>query len=54
MAKTFTVNTEEMIGEHKRIIPELRKAGLKEEADEQAKELVGIKKKKLKTIINKK
>jgi len=50
--KTFRVNTNEMIGEHKRIIPQLRSAGLKKEASEQAKELVEIKKKKLKTIIN--
>jgi len=53
MAETYTVNTNEMIGEHKRIIPELRKAGLTKEAGKQSKELVEIKKKKLKTIINK-
>lgn len=34
-----------MMQEHKRIIPELKKAGLKKEAERQAKELKRIKRK---------
>ena len=45
MAKTYKVTKKEMVKEHKRIIPELRKAGLKKEANRQAKELKSIKKK---------
>ena len=45
MAKTYKVTKKEMVKEHKRIIPELRKAGLKKEASRQAKELKSIKKK---------
>ena len=41
----YMVSKKEMIQEHKRIIPELRKAGLKKEANKQAKELEEIKKK---------
>lgn len=43
--KTYKVSKKEMIAEHKRIIPELKKAGLKKEAGRQAKELSKIKKK---------
>ncbi len=43
--KNYLVNTKEMLSEHKRIIPQLRKVGLKSEAEEQAKELKEIKKK---------
>ena len=43
-----------MITEHERVVPELRKAGLTEEADRQGKELKEIKKKFLKKAINKK
>ena len=51
--KTYTVNTKEMLSEHKRIIPELRKAGLKKEANDQNKELKEIKKKVLKKAVKK-
>lgn len=40
------VSKKEMIREHKRIIPALKKAGLKKEANRQSKELKSIKKKK--------
>ncbi len=43
--KTYRVSKKEMIKEHKRIVPELRKAGLKKEAKRQAKELKEIKRK---------
>lgn len=43
--KTYKVNKKEMLKEHKRIIPELKKAGLKSEALRQTKELKQIKKK---------
>lgn len=43
--KTYRVSKQEMLKEHKRIIPELKKAGLKKEANKQAKELKSIKKK---------
>lgn len=43
-----------MLAEHKRIIPELRKAGLSGEASKQSKELKEIKKKVLKKVINQK
>ena len=43
--KTYKVSKKEMMAEHKRIIPELRKAGLKKEAAKQSKELSKIKKK---------
>lgn len=43
--KTYLVQKKEMLKEHKRIIPELKKAGLKEEALKQIKELKVIKKK---------
>ena len=39
------VSKKEMIKEHSRIIPELKKAGLREEAIKQAKELDNINKK---------
>lgn len=45
LSRTYTVSKEEMLKEHKRIIPELRQAGLKKEASKQAKELKQIKKK---------
>ncbi len=45
MAKTYKVSKKEMVSEHKRIIPELKKAGLKKEACKQTKELQSIKKK---------
>lgn len=43
--KTYKVSKREMMAEHKRIVPELKKAGLKSEALKQAKELKEIKKK---------
>lgn len=43
--KTIKVSKKEMLEEHKRIIPELKKAGLKKEAKKQAKELKELKKK---------
>ena len=43
--KKYKVSKKEMIKEHKRIIPELKKAGLRKEAAKQLKELRGIKKK---------
>jgi hypothetical protein len=43
--KTYKVSKKEMIKEHKRIVPELKKAGLKTEALKQARELEEIKKK---------
>lgn len=43
--KTYRVSKREMIKEHTRIVPELKKAGLKREALRQAKELKEIKKK---------
>ena len=49
--KTYLVNTKEMLAEHKRIIPKLRKVGMTVEANRQAKELVEIKKKALKKLI---
>jgi hypothetical protein len=42
----YMVNTNEMLKEHKRIVPELKKAGLKKEAKDQEKELKEIEKKK--------
>ena len=45
MAKTYKVSKSEMVKEHSRIIPELKKAGLKKEACKQTKELKEIKKK---------
>lgn len=45
MAKTYKVSKKEMLEEHKRIVPELIKAGLKKEAKRQSKELKSIKKK---------
>lgn len=42
-----------MLAEHKRIIPKLKKAGLKSEAKEQNKELKEIKKKALKKLVGK-
>jgi hypothetical protein len=52
--KTYLVNTKEMLAEHKRIIPELRRVGLTKEANDQSKELKEIKKKSLKKIVNSK
>ena len=52
--KTYTVNTKEMLSEHKRIVPKLRHVGLTEEANEQSKELKEIKKKLLKKAVNSK
>jgi hypothetical protein len=43
--KKYTMPLKEAIEEHKRIVPELRKAGLKKEAKTQGREL--------KTLINK-
>jgi hypothetical protein len=43
--KTYKVNKAEMLKEHKRIIPELKEAGLYKEARKQIKELKQIKKK---------
>jgi hypothetical protein len=43
--KTYKVKKSSMVKEHERIIPELKKHGLKAEALEQAKELKEIKKK---------
>lgn len=43
--KKYQVSKREMLAEHKRIIPELKKAGLKKEAKRQSKELKSIKKK---------
>jgi len=43
--KTFKVNKQEMIQEHKRIIPKLEKAGLVKEVAKQKKELAEYKKK---------
>ena len=45
MSKTYKVSKKEMLSEHKRIIPELKKKGLWEEAARQVKELKKIKKK---------
>ena len=45
MSKTFKVSKEEMLKEHKRIIPELKKARLNKEANKQLRELNQIKKK---------
>ena len=45
MTKEYKVSKKEMIAEHKRIVPELKQAGLKKEATKQAKELRSIKKK---------
>lgn len=45
MANTYKVSKSEMVKEHSRIIPELKKAGLKKEACKQTKELKEIKKK---------
>jgi hemerythrin len=39
------VSKKELVKEHKRIVPMLKKAGLKKEAKEQAEELKEIKKK---------
>lgn len=47
------VSTKEMLSEHKRIIPELKKAGLEKEAKDQSKELKEIKKKVLKKAVKK-
>lgn len=49
--KNYLVNTKDMLAEHKRIIPELKKAGLKKEAADQSRELREIKKKSLKKIL---
>ena len=35
--------TKEMVREHKRIVPELKKAGLRKEAERQARELLTFK-----------
>lgn len=43
--KTYKVSKKEMVKEHKRIIPKLKKAGLTKEAKKQSKELKQIKKK---------
>jgi hypothetical protein len=43
--KKYTMPLKEAIEEHKRIVPELKKAGLKKEAKKQGREL--------KTLINK-
>ena len=43
--KTYKVSTKEMINEHKRLIPELKKAGLTKEVRVQSKELQAIEKK---------
>ena len=51
--KTYVVNTKEMLAEHKRIVPKLRRAGLTEEANRQGKELKEIQKKVLKRSIKK-
>lgn len=45
MGKTYKVKKKDMLKEHKRLIPELKKAGLKKEAAKQLKELRKIKKK---------
>lgn len=42
-----------MLNEHKRIVPKLRKAGMAEEANEQGRELISIKKKLLKKSVKK-
>jgi len=41
--KKIKVSKSEMIAEHKRIVPELRKAGLKKEAAKQSRELKELK-----------
>ena len=51
--KTYTVNTKEMLAEHKHIVPLLRRAGLTKEASDQSKELKEIKKKVLKRSMKK-
>ena len=51
--KTYTVSTKDMLSEHKRIIPELRRVGLTKEANDQSNELKEIKKKVLKRSISK-
>lgn len=43
-AKKILVSKMAMLKEHKRIIPELKKAGLKKEAKDQAKEYKQLKK----------
>lgn len=43
--KTYKVSKAEMLKEHKRIIPELKRAGLSKEAKRQSRELTSIKKK---------
>jgi hypothetical protein len=43
--KNIKLNKEELVKEHKRIVPELRKHGLKREALRQAKELKELKRK---------
>lgn len=43
LKKTIKVSKEEILEEHKRIVPELRKAGLKKEANRQAEELKELK-----------
>jgi hemerythrin len=43
--KNYKVNKKEMVKEHKKLIPMLKKAGYKGEAKKQSKELKQIKKK---------
>ena len=45
MPKEIKCNKKEMVEEHKRIVPELKKAGLKKEATKQEKEYKELKKK---------
>lgn len=45
MAKQIKVSKRAMVSEHARIIPKLRKAGLRKEARRQAKELKELRRK---------
>ena len=42
--KKIEMSKKMLVAEHSRIVPELRKAGLKKEADEQSEELNKLKK----------
>lgn len=42
--KKITVSKREMLEEHKELVPKLRHAGLKKEAEKQEKELKSLKK----------
>lgn len=44
MSKKIKVSKREMIEEHKRIVPKLKRAGLKGEAEKQSKELKRLRK----------